>query len=163
ARPRGWSLALGALACAAAGALAMLAVRPVPASRPAAPVTFTVDPPKGSHFLNGLDLSPNGQSLAFVAQDASGTSAIWVRDLAAPDARRLAGTEGAHFPFWSPDGRQLGFFAGNELRTIDLVGGAVRSLAPTGPSPDIRGGAWGREGIVYAPSFTGPLLRIDPR
>ena len=71
----------------------------------------------------------------------------------------IAGTDGAARPFWSPDGRSVGFFAGAKLKTIDAGGGPVRILADA-PSP--RGGPWNRDGvIVFAPSFGDGLYRVS--
>jgi serine/threonine-protein kinase len=55
-------------------------------------------------------LSPDGSQLAFVAE-RNGKSQIYVRPLDQFDARPIPGTEGAFDPFFSPDGRSLGFFS----------------------------------------------------
>jgi len=76
-----------------------------------------------------------------------------------PEAQQLNGTEGAVFPFWSPDSRRVGFFAQGKLKTVDVGGGAAEVLceAPIG-----RGGTWNRDGtIVFAPSIAGPLYRVS--
>ena len=68
------------------------------------------------------------------------------------DATSLADTEGATFPFWSPDGRSLGFFADGKLKKLNLAGGPVQTLcdAPTG-----RGGTWNKDGVIlFTPSGT---------
>jgi len=114
--------------------------------------TPTTDQP--SHFA----LSPDGRQIVFVAS-GDGASRLWVRSLGTTTAQPLAGTEGASLPFWSPDGRSLGFFAGGALKRLDLGGGAPQTLAPvTGGS----GGAWNAAGvIVFSPSATSPLLRVS--
>src|SRR5207302_7554568 len=89
-------------------------------------------------------LSPDGRSVAFPAS-IDGTTTVWVRSLDSPSARSLPGTEGATFPFWSPDGRSLGFFAGDKLKRIDLAGGPA-TIVCGAPAP--RGGSWGREGVI---------------
>ncbi len=78
--------------------------------------------------VSGLALSPDGRQLAYVA--GTGTAAqVWVRSRDAVEARALPGTEGANgSPFWSPDGRSLGFFTLSELRTIDLTGGTPQTV-----------------------------------
>ena len=91
-----------------------------------------------------LALSPDGRQLAFVAT-TEGQSRLWVRLLDDTDARALAGTEGASFPFWAPDARALGFFAEGKLKRVDFAGGAPQVLAD---APNGRGGTWNSEGVI---------------
>ncbi len=94
-------------------------------------------------------LSPDGSKLAFVASDASNAFSIYIyhRDSLA-EATPLAGTEGAAFPFWAPEGDRLGFFSGGELRVANLQGGGARTLC-LAPRPG--GGTWSRNhDIVFA-------------
>jgi len=103
-------------------------------------------------------LSPDGKILAFLASEAGGASQIYVRPLGSLEARPLSGTDNAWAPFWSPDGRKLGFFADGKLRIIDIQGGAPVSLADASTS---RGGSWSPDGtIVFAPDFRSSLYRV---
>src|SRR5262249_1848527 len=79
---------------------------------------------------------------------------LWVRPFDVTTASPLAGTEGASYPFWSPDGRAIGFFADGKLKRIDVSGGTAQVLAeaPTG-----RGGAWSDDDVIL---FT-PTNRVD--
>src|ERR1700674_4216616 len=90
------------------------------------PLQFKIDPPPGAEFLLGAGggnaISPDGRTVAFVAA-SSGSPKLWVRPLDSTVARELPGTEGAQFPFWSPDSRSLGFFANGKLQKLDLAGG----------------------------------------
>jgi serine/threonine-protein kinase len=108
-------------------------------------------------------LSPNGQALVFVGQRRTGPASLFVRRLDQLDATPLPGTEGAHSPFFSPDGEWIAFFADAKLKKIALSGGAPVTLCDT---PDARGGTWGPDGwIVFAPFFPGidraGLLRVS--
>lgn len=108
-----------------------------------------------------LAVSPDGQWIAFVATsaaDGDATRRLWRRQVGSSSATTLAGTDGAGGPFWSPDGRRVGFFSHGTLKTLDLSTGAVTVLADA-PMP--RGGAWSSRGvIVFAPDVTGALYQI---
>jgi Tol biopolymer transport system component len=121
---------------------------------------YEILPPVQTTFSTGFGghvaLSPDGRSLAFVGRDSAGIDFLWVRQLSELTARLLNGTEGASFPFWSPDSRHIGFFAEGKLKRIEASGGPPNSLceAPAG-----RGGAWSRDGtIIFCPSNGTSLL-----
>ena len=120
------------------------------------PTRFEIPtPPTGDPA--SFALSPDGRQLAFVAT-AEGKSRLWVRPLEDLTAHLLTGTEGASFPFWKPDGKAIGFFAGDKLKRIDIGGGTPQVLTD---APVPRGGTWSRDGfIVFAPSAFGPLMRV---
>jgi len=108
--------------------------------------------------LAGLSLSPDGKTLAFVTTAVDGRKQIWLRSLAQMSAKPIAETEGATYPFWSPDGQNLGFFADGKLKVIDLRGGSPRVLADASSG---RGGSWSRAGVIlFAPNITSPIHRI---
>jgi Tol biopolymer transport system component len=103
-------------------------------------------------------VSPDGTRLAFTARDAVGVIQVWIRQLDTLSARPLQGTEGAAFPFWSPDGRSIGFFSQNKLKRIDIAGGPPLTLCDAVAG---RGGAWSPDGVIlFAPSGTGSLFRV---
>jgi hypothetical protein len=151
----GWVAA--ALLLAATLVLAILYFRR--AEPRAETMRFILPAPEKTDYRGELALSPNGRHLAFVATGASGKS-LWVRALDSVEARELPGTDDAAFPFWSPDGASLGFFAGNKLKKTDIAGGAPQTLAEV--SGDPRGGAWGPDGtIIFTPGFTLPLSKVS--
>jgi serine/threonine-protein kinase len=103
-------------------------------------------------------LSPNGEVLAFVAQPRDGAASLHVRHLDQLEATRLAGTEGAHSPFFSPDGEWIAFFADAKLKKVALSGSAPITVCDT---PDAKGGTWSADGwITFAPFNSGGLLRV---
>ena len=144
-----------AIAVVAAGLFAAYRVteRPAPAGR----MEFAI--PLQGDAVN-LALSADGQMLALVERDdASGENMLYFERLGSPSATRLEGTEGASYPFWSPDDVSIGFFADGKLQKIAIAGGAPRVLATASNG---RGGSWGsRSVIVYAPDSGGPLWRIN--
>ncbi len=122
---------------------------------------FEIDAPDDTTLLSGVALSRDGRQLAFVARGADGRAALWVRPLDSPEARVLPGTADARYPFWAPDGKQVGFFAQGKLKVTDLQSGSPRVLAPTGPTIQVRGASWGAgDVVVFAPNFAGPLLSV---
>ncbi|MCX6132879.1 MAG: protein kinase [Ignavibacteriales bacterium] len=115
--------------------------------------TFNAD--LGGHIA----LSPNGKLLAFVGQDSARKSNVWVRPLNALSGQMLSGTEGAQYPFWSPDSRFIGFFAGGKLRKIEASGGPPQTICE---ASDARGGTWNRDGVVvFTAAGNTPLSRVS--
>ena len=100
-----------------------------------------------------LALSPDGQQL-LAAPTAANPTGLWLRPLSSTSGRTLPGTEGASFPFWSPDGKSIGFFADNKLKRFDVDSQAVSILAD---APNARGGAWHAGGTIC--SRPGRLVR----
>jgi serine/threonine-protein kinase len=96
-----------------------------------------------------LALSPDGKLLAFSAQTSAGTSQLYVRRLDQLRATPLAGTEEARSPFFSPDGRWIGFFTSTNLKKISISGGAPITICDARRD---RGGTWGDGTIVFTPS-----------
>jgi Tol biopolymer transport system component/tRNA A-37 threonylcarbamoyl transferase component Bud32 len=111
--------------------------------------------------VSAMALSPDGRRLAFVAS-FEGRDLLWVRSLDSHSAQALPGSDGAlnqSPPFWSPDSRFIGFFAGGKLKKIDASGGPPQTLCDIGGP---RGGTWNREGvIVFAPVPFGPLYQVS--
>lgn len=132
------------------------------AQAPQALVRFSIPAPAGGNLPGGgLALAPDGRQLAYVAGNSTGVDQLWLRHMGSLEARPIAGTTGAEWPFWSPDGTHLGFFASNGLAVMDVASGAVRSLESS-PVQVARGASWGSGNtIVYQPVPTGPLVKIS--
>jgi len=105
-----------------------------------------------------IAISPDGLKIAYVAI-SEGRSQLRMRFLDTGVERSLAGTDGALFPFWSPNSKSVGFFADGSLKRTDIEGGMPRSLAE---APAGRGGAWNSEDIIlFAPNVGGPIFKIS--
>jgi Tol biopolymer transport system component/predicted Ser/Thr protein kinase len=146
---------------------AIIALRRTGEVTPAAgPVQFTIAPPENSAFggpraggtgvATQLAVSPDGRNIVFIA-GAQGAYQIWLRPVAAAASRPIPGTEGGSFPFWSPDGRFIGFFADGKLKKVEIAGGPPIVLCD---APSGRGGSWNRDNVIlFTPSATGGGLQ----
>ena len=129
---------------------------------PEVSVQSSLLPPEKSAFtpmsltLGGTALSPDGRTLAFLASQ-EGRNLIWVRRLDSIAARPLPGTENAYTPFWSPDGRFLGFFAEGKLKKIEVAGGPPQVLCQSNFG---RGGTWNREGTIVFSGLDRGIYRV---
>ena len=107
--------------------------------------------------IDSLVVSPDGAYAAVASTKPD--DALGIRRLGFPEVVRLAGTEGAMDPFWSPGGTEVGFFAGGRLKSVDLTTHKVSDLAE---APDGRGGSWnGRNEIIFAPGPDHGLFKVS--
>jgi Tol biopolymer transport system component len=145
--------------------LAILLAFRRPAEQPRTVRAFIPPPGKSLFHFAGeansgpVTVSPDGRRLAFVAADQDGRTQVWVRPLDALEAFPIPRTESAYFPFWSPDGRFLGFFSNGKLRTVE----ASDSPAPPRVLADVfeaRGGSWSIDGTILY-SNRGLLYRVS--
>jgi Tol biopolymer transport system component len=112
--------------------------------------------------VSSFALSPDGRRLAVVLIGIdSGKRQLWLRALDSPDFELLTGTDTAQYPFWSPDGRSIGFFADGKLKTISTSGGPPQVLCEIGPVVG-SGGTWNRGGVIlFSPApLAAPLKRV---
>ena len=101
----------------------------------------------------------DGSAIAFCAISPKERASIWVQSLGELSARKLEDTQGASFPFWSPDNKFVGFFAGGHLKKVPAAGGPVTVLADT---PNPRGGSWNRDNvIIYEPDYRDSIWRVN--
>jgi Tol biopolymer transport system component len=96
--------------------------------------------------VSDIAISPNGHTVAVIARlESAGKNALWIYELGLPGAKSLADTEGASYPFWSPDGRPLAFFAGGKLKKTEVSGGPAQTICD---APSGRGGTWNKDGVI---------------
>jgi len=113
---------------------------------------YTIPAPDGASAMHSFAVSPDGRAVA-IAAVVGGKRQLWLRALNALEAQPLPFTEDAAYPFWSPDGRNIGFFAQGQLKKVAAGGGPAEAICPV---PDGRGGSWNRDGvIVFSASLGG--------
>jgi serine/threonine protein kinase len=134
----------------------------------ATPVRFQVLPPFGKSWsaplgspqgANSGTISPDGRTLSFVSPDGDGKVVLWVRPVDSFTATALPDTEGAAFPFWSPDSRSLGFFTQTRLRRVAAQGGPVQTVTPLSSTP--RGGTWSQQGVILFSTAGSAVMRVS--
>ncbi len=105
-------------------------------------------------------ISADGTAVAFCARNQKERDSVWVQSLGELTARRLDGTDGAIFPFWSADAKFIGFFADGHLKKVAASGtGPVTVLAD---AANARGGSWNQDNvIIYEPDYRDSLWRIN--
>jgi len=150
-----WTVAAAALAAAAWLGVNQLRAAPVPAEAARVVRSAILLPDKTG--LNSAEISPDGTRVVFSGTDATGKVQLWVRALDADTATPLSGTESGILPFWSPDGRYIGFFADKKLKRIEAAGGgAPLSLYDI----DGVGGTWAPSGDILVSAPSGPIQRL---
>lgn len=130
-------------------------IRVVRASIPAPAKTeyFLVDV-----FPGPAAVSPDGRRVVFTAKEQTRPVQLWVRDLDSDAAHPLAGTDGAAYPFWSPDNHTVGFFAEGKLKRTEISGGPVFTLCK---AENGKGGTWNRDGtILFAATHNSGIYRV---
>jgi serine/threonine protein kinase len=154
-----WIVAAVTGAAALAAAL-FLALRPsAPAAERTARFVLSLENQAKNVDKNFMVLpSPDGKSFVFPGDTRDGGTALWVRRVDSVDAAPLPGTQGASSPFWSPDGRWIGFYAAGKLKKISPSGGSPVTLASL---PGFQDPAWGSHGdILYRPDNRAALFTI---
>jgi Tol biopolymer transport system component len=132
------------------------------APKPPVAVRASILPPAGTIYdpIDGpVALSPDGRRLAFLAKDVDGDGSLWVRSLDSLEAQKLEGTTDAYDPFWSPDGRFVGY---------GLNGGLFKFEPPAGPAQRIadmadgRGATWNRDNVIlFEKTGASPVFRVS--
>ena len=150
-----WAFAAIAIVSLGVAAFALWS-RPAPAERISARLTSPLPP--GAEITSYPAITRDGRTVAFVVQQGTEDSQLYLRDLDSFDSRAVAGGNGARQPFFSPDGRWVAFFAQGSLQKAEVSGGApIRLVEAAYPF----GGTWTDENqIIYAASLSSGLLKI---
>ena len=152
-----WSLAMAGLVAGIASFVSNGSVSSTPAvARLAIPLSSEALIATDS-IRSSVAISPDGQQIVYVG-NREGQWHLFSRQLDEREASLLAGTEGANNPFFSPDGRWVGFFAGVLLKKISLAGGAPVWMATVPPVN--RGASWGPDDTIHFTSSPNGGLSI---
>jgi len=140
---RGALLIASLVALAAVIVAAALFFRPTP-PQSAPEMRFELAPPD---IASLIFVSPDGQKLAYIAQPANENRAVWMRPINSLTAQKLPRTDNpSQFLYWSPDSKQLVFFADGKLKKVDVAGGAVQVISDF--TQALRGLTWNRAGVI---------------
>ena len=162
-----WGITAAALAIAAVAA-GVAWLRPAATDSGPGAVHFPLAFPPGTALPPSPSAtewvpSPDGRNLAIVAGEDS-TSSLWLRPLNSVAPHRIDRTEGAGFPFWSPDGQSIGFFTQDKLKRVAVSGGAVQTIcnvAGLGRGSAGDGATWSKDGFILFASAGNPLMRVS--
>ena len=124
---------------------------------------FEITPPDGTTFgrpttnFRPVAVSPDGTQLALVAAPRDGKTLLYIRPLGSNTPRVVTGTENAVHPFWSADGKWIGFLASGKIKRVDVTSGQVQTIGDT----NRPGGAFGPDGMMLLTRNGQPLLRAS--
>jgi Tol biopolymer transport system component len=163
-------LAIGAVALVALAAIGGAFFRGVSRQPPPAVtdlLRFSIELPEGWR-LNAPDgianqplaVSPDGSRIVFIGRNALGATVLVVRSLDSATAMPLPGTEGAAFPFWSPDGTSVAFWTSGSLKRVAVAGGVPVTICDCAPR-GIFGGAWAPDGTIIVSNIAPTLMRVQ--
>ena len=120
-------------------------------------ISFTIEMPEKVVEIRTPTVSPDGRMIVFQGV-AEGKVGLYVRNVDSINTQRLAGTDDASFPFWSPDSRYVGFFSDNRLKKVDITGGMPQTICPVA---EPIGGAWNRDGVIVLAQGGQGLHRVS--
>ncbi|HTW58705.1 MAG TPA: protein kinase [Terriglobales bacterium] len=164
------ALIAGWLLAALAGVLVLLYANRLTTAQQ--PLHTSIEPPAGFDFFSVADgapaISPDGQQVAFLAAKKGipmtpGGGSLYLLQLSTGESTPVPGAQSALFPFWSPDGKYLGFFSEGKLEKIPVAGGTLGATVQVlCDAPEGRGGSWNEQGtIIFAPRIAGPLQSVS--
>ena len=159
---RAWAATAVIAALAILGVVGVwMFVRPAP-SPPL--YQLSIAPPSNGSFLfarnrqGGLAVSPDGTTIAFIAL-TDGKIQLWTRRLDQASAQLILGTDGAFYPFWSPDSRWIAYLTPSALMRVAASGGVPEQIATS--DPRALGGSWGADEVIVITSDGLTLKRVS--
>jgi eukaryotic-like serine/threonine-protein kinase len=161
-RSRWWlAVAAAALVLGVVGGWAVLQLRRPPPAQSA--MRLSLSPLESGRFvtgatgdMGGFALSPDGRYVVYGAT-VKGNTSLWISSLDGTVARRIPGTEGAGFPFWSPDSKSVSFAVGGKLSRMDIAGGPPLAICN---ASGLRGGTWTRDGSILFATLASGIFRV---
>ena len=151
-----WVLAAAGILLAAGGWFAVW--RGAAPSRDLMQFNIDLGPDSIAGFRTTAAPSPDGTRIVFQSRDSDGRLRLSTRLLSQPVATPLAGTENGSEPFYSPDGKWIGFFANNSMKKVALSGGPAVTLCN---AERVLGAAWDTNGTIIASlGISGGLFRV---
>ena len=132
-----------------------------PAASRDLPARFAISLPGKLPFSYGspVAISPDGTQVAVAMAATDGGHQLFLRRIDRDELVPLLGTQGAQFPFFSPDGEWVGFWSENKIRKVSIRGGTAIAVADSREAP-LRGADWGDGVMLLAPQALGPLAQI---
>ncbi|MDO8681665.1 MAG: protein kinase [Acidobacteriota bacterium] len=153
--PLVWVLAVIAVLSLAGSAVALWQ-RPAAVEKISARLTIPLPP--GAEITSYPAITRDGRTVAYVTQQGTEDSQLYLRDLNSFEARAVVGSSGAKQPFFSPDGKWVAFFAQGQLQKAEVAGGAPIRIVEASYS---FGGTWNDDNtIIYTATIRSGLLRI---
>ena len=115
---------------------------------------------KRPSWAGRMALSPDGSRLAYFGGPRS---QLLIRSRDELHATAIPGTEGMKTPFFSPDGKHVGFLEDRRVRIASIAGGPAITVSDTLNGE--AGGSWGPDGFIYVGGIgegigDGALLRV---
>ena len=158
----GWLIALVALVAAAVvSVFAYMQAKTNPGTSMTVKQFTLASPAEGPLVMMtapAVLFSPDGSHLVSTVR-TSGKQQLIDRQLSSAATRPIEGTQGAIDPFFSPDGKWIGFFVGGLLKKVLMSGGVPETLCK---AENARGGTWASDGsIVFTPGTDAPLYRVS--
>jgi Tol biopolymer transport system component len=154
----------GLFAAAALSAIVIsaIALRPRPPLAPGQAIRFNLPMPGGISITasgNFVAVAPDGRQIALAAAK-DGKPMLWIHTLDAAAPKSLPDTERLGVPFWSPDGRYVGFFSDGKLKKVSADGGPPQTLSTAPEIINGTGATWNQFGVILFSSIRGPILRV---